>query len=492
MPSGPDALAPQDHLLAKRRILLDGVFSRLMDTLTGGVILAGLGLFVGADNFTIGLLASLPFLAQVAQLPAIKLLVHVPDRRRVVVWATLAGRFLLLGIALLLVAAPHRFTPGLLVGAMAAIAVLAVLATASWNWWLRDVIPRGELGRYFGRRLRITATIAALLLPAAGALLDAFIGRGRGAEGYALLFALGGLFGILSTYFVARTPHPMPRVPASRERAMPQIARVVRAPEHRALLVSLSLLASTLTIALPFTAVYLLRTVGYGFVAVTLFALVSQFAYVGSLTGWGHLSDRFGNRPVLLIGAGMLVVSLLGWTLTWAERSPILFAYLVALHFLSGFAIGGIELSAANILLKTAPEQNAPAYLAGLSLVRALAAGSATLLAGAAWQALGSGTLLEMEPFGLTTWSVRGFHVLAASSVLVGLLAMLTLRRIPEEGAAPTLEVAKTMRRDVRALSSVAGIRAFVHTVSYVVEYIAGPKPPRRLPRHGSPGAPKR
>jgi hypothetical protein len=32
------------------------------------------------------------------------------------------------------------------------------------------------------------------------------------------------------------------------------------------------------------------------------------------------------------------------------------------------------------------------------------------------------------------------------------------------------------MRREVHMISSVAGIRAFVHVVSYVVEFVAGPK----------------
>ncbi|MBI2015969.1 MAG: hypothetical protein HYS77_10600 [Candidatus Rokubacteria bacterium] len=68
-----------------------------------------------------------------------------------------------------------------------------------------------------------------------------------------------------------------------------------------------TLVAVTLTIALPFVAVFLLRSFEYSFAAITLVALVSQVGYAGSLRGWGYLSDHFGNRPILLISMGILV-----------------------------------------------------------------------------------------------------------------------------------------------------------------------------------------
>ncbi|MEK6974893.1 MAG: hypothetical protein AABY18_00960 [Candidatus Thermoplasmatota archaeon] len=69
----------------RRPLNWDAVLSRLMDSLTGGAFLAGLAVFTGAFNLQLGLLAAMPFLAQVVQLPALALLLRVQDRRRVVV-----------------------------------------------------------------------------------------------------------------------------------------------------------------------------------------------------------------------------------------------------------------------------------------------------------------------------------------------------------------------------------------------------------------------
>lgn len=487
-PSGP--LRPLEVERAKRTLLWDGVFARLMDTTTGGVFLAGLGLFLGADNFMIGLLASLPFFAQVAQLPTVKLLLRFQDRKRIVVACTAMARALLVLLAGLVLWKGAALGARPLAAVMALLAVLAVVATAAWNWWVRDVVPRAELGRYFSRRMRFTTLVAAASLPAAGALLDRFVARGEAAHGYALLFALGGLFGLVSTAFLVLTPHAPPAPPPDNRGVLRLVWATLKERRNRQLVTALGLVSATVSVALPFTAVYLLRGVGYSFLWVTGLVLVGQLAYVAGLRGWGHLSDRFGNRPILLISLGIAVVALFGWALAWSEGGYGLLAYLVGLHFLTGFALGGVDLTYSNILLKGAPEATAPAYLAAMGLTRAFVGGVATVAAGAAWQAVGEGVLATFHPWASAVWAVRGFHLLAFASGLVGLLALIALRGIEEEGGAPVFEVAIAMRREVRQMSSVAGIRAFVHVVSYAVELLTrapGTAPePRQPPVEGA------
>lgn len=470
---------------AKRTLMLDGTFSRIMDTLTGGVILAGLALHLGANSFLVGVLASLPFLAQGAQLFAVQLLMRVRNRKAVVVWSVGIARTLFILLAALVWFYGRELGPMPLVAVIAANALLAVFSTAAWNWWIRDVVPRDELGRYFGRRLRFSTFLAMLFLLAGGYFLDRAVETGRGDDGYALLFLAGGLAGYLSIYFLLRTPHPTPPPAPAREPATTQIVHALREGQAGRLAVALIFVTSTLTIALPFTAIYLLRSASFSVLWVTSFYIVSNLAYVGSLRGWGHLSDRFGHRPVLQISTGLLATALIGWSIAWTDRTATLIGLLILIHFLSGFAVAGIELSVHNLVLKTAPEANPLAYISGLLLVRATAAGLVTLAAGAAWQAIGSGALAALTvPFG-ATWTIRGFHVLALASVGVAVTALLLLRSVPEEGGAPTVDVARAMRREVRMISSVAGIRAFVHVVSYVVEFLSTrpPPPPAALDR---------
>jgi MFS family permease len=484
---GPAGLGIDPH--TRRMVVRDGVASRLMDTLTGGPFLAGLGLLVGASNLALGLLAALPFLAQVAQLPTLALLLRFHDRRRIVLLFCGIARTLLLAVAVVLVVRPSLLGPWALLGVLAINALLAVAATAAWNWWMRDLLPAGVLGRFFGSRMRLNSLVALGALLAAGYALDRFTDAGRATDGYALLFALGGAAGAIGLGYLARTPHPDPPPSPPAGRSWHALTAALRTPGTDRLAAALAVTAAAVTFALPFVAVFLLRALGMSYLAVTAMTALSQLAYVAGLRGWGHLSDHHGNRGVLLMAVGMLAAVQLGWALAGWPTGPTLLAWVALLHFLSGYAMGGVDLASTNVLLRGVPAQGAPAHLAAVSLSRALVAGLGTVAAGALWDVLGSGPVWTVG-----AWSLRGFQVLCLIAAGLSLAALWALRHLPEPTRPPVIEVARAMRREVHQMSSIAGIRGLIHAVSYSVELMASPfaarEQRRRRPPPKEPAAP--
>lgn len=458
----------------RRPLLADAVLSRLMDSITGGAFLAGLGLWAGADNFGLGILAALPFLAQVVQLPAVAVLLRWQDRRRIVVWTAGLARIILLAIAAVLLLKPAWVRQDTLILAMAAVAGLTVVATAAWNWWMRDLLPSAELGAFFGQRLRGATIVSLVAMLAGGGLLDWLTSRGGEATGYAVLFAVGAVAGLGGVVALRRTPHqPPPPSPPVKQ----SLLLVPKALRHTAkpLLWTLSLSTTAASFALPFAAIYLLRGLGYSFLAVTAMAVVSQIAYLFGLRGWAYVSDRYGDRSLLAISIGLLGLSLAGWAIAGWKSGLSLAIWLSGLHFLSGFAMGGIELANTNLLLRAASQGPVAAQLAGISLVRALAGGLGVLAAGAAWQALGPGVLWGATIPVLGDWELRGFQVLCIGALALCLATGLALRKMPYAEGNRTVDVARAMRREVNQMSSVAGIRGLIHAVSYYVELLAWP-----------------
>lgn len=62
-------------------VVWDGVCSQAMGALQGGAFLVAFALALGATNFEIGILAAIPFLAQVSQLLAIYLVERLRNRK---------------------------------------------------------------------------------------------------------------------------------------------------------------------------------------------------------------------------------------------------------------------------------------------------------------------------------------------------------------------------------------------------------------------------
>src|SRR5436853_6106999 len=73
---------------ASRLVLYDALTHEAMGALTTGVFLVGFAVAIGASNFAIGVLAAIPFLAQLLQIPAVALIERWRARRLISVSAS--------------------------------------------------------------------------------------------------------------------------------------------------------------------------------------------------------------------------------------------------------------------------------------------------------------------------------------------------------------------------------------------------------------------
>ena len=468
------AYTEAEQRAGQRAMVLEGVFSRAMEGVTGGVILAGFALALGATDMEIGLIAAIPFLAQLAHVPAIALLSRFPDRRALTIGAATASRILLGVMALVpfLDLGGVRPIHALLV-LLVAYAVLATLAGASWQVWVRELVPRERLGRYFGRRMAVLSAIGLVTIVLAGQ----FVGRWPGEQttAFAVLFAAGLALGLTSSVLLARAPSRPSAL--SHGGFLQRLKAPLRDRNYRRLLVFLGAWGFAANVSLPFMSVVLLKQLGYGLGVVTLFAAVSQLANVAGLRLWAPLTDRFGNKPVLGLGAAVFLAALLLWVLTPKDPGVGVLVMAGLVHVLLGFALAALDVASNGIVMKLAPEDEAPSFLASASVVKALAAGVAPLLAGLAVTLLnGRDFRLQLawtSPDGgglLTAVRLGPYDVLFAASILLGLYAAHRLLGFHEEGEAPPETVMRAMRREVGQVSSVAGMRTFAHVASYVVE----------------------
>jgi len=82
-----DTLTEEEIQSGLRNVIKDGLTSQTMGTLTGGVFLVAFALKLGASNTTIGLLAAIPPLAQLIQIPSIYLVEKYRVRRAITMYA---------------------------------------------------------------------------------------------------------------------------------------------------------------------------------------------------------------------------------------------------------------------------------------------------------------------------------------------------------------------------------------------------------------------
>ena len=465
----------QAHLESGLRALIkDGVYSQIVGTLTSGVLLVGYAMELGASNLAIGLLASLPFLAQLCQLPAIALVERFRARRRIAVIALSACRALMVPIAFLPLLGDGPLALGLLIGGVALSAGLGSIGSCAWNSWMRDLVPQRMLGDFFGRRLFFSTFYAMLFGLAGGLFVDHWNGLHLAArsDAYTVLFLIGALAGGLNVWHLSKVPEPR-MAPAEPHRKLSDVLRAPLADHNfRRLLAFLGSWHFSVNLAAPFFAVYLMTQLEYDIWVVTGLTVISQLANLLMLRQWGRLADNFSNKAVLSVCAPLFLASIIAFPFTaMPEKHAFTLPLLTVVHALMGAATAGITLASGNIGLKLAPHGRATAYLASTSLVTSLAAGLAPIIGGLfaddfvsrelsivlRWAS--SGNASEFIAIKLRHWDF--FFILASA---LGLFALQRLGKVREKGEVKEKiiiqQLALEARRTMINLSSVGGLRA--------------------------------
>jgi MFS family permease len=466
----PDTtITPADRVRGERALVQDAAWASLAGALYGGVIQVGFALALGAGPFIIGLLAAIPLMAQATQLPAIALVEHVRQRRKIAVVAVTAARILILSLAVLpfLDLGDVRLTWLLI--AQVGICVLGSIGGCSVNSWLHQFLPREGLGAFFARRLFWATSLACAGSLATGMLVDHWT-FGPKLHAYAVAFALAGFAGFVSSWFLAHVPEPVMTDGGPAVTIRSRIVAPFRDRPFRSMLLYIATWNAASNLAAPFLAVYLIQQLGLSLGTVTTLWVTSQVANAMTLYLWGRLSDRLSNKAILAVALPVYFACVLGLVFAAVpHNAAIVLAALYGVHFVMGAAGGGISLATGNMGLKLAPHGQGTAYLAAISLVAAITGGLVPILGGSLAHWFEAVQLSVVVRWGLpgqsgevSVLAFARWQFLFALSFLLGFLVMHALSRIREGEEISERVVmqhfALEALRTVNQVSSVAGL----------------------------------
>ncbi len=451
-------LTEQEVRRGLRLVIGDGLATEAMNSITTGAFLVAFALLLGANNFQIGLLASLPTLTNVFQLLSIWLVRRFNNRRAIAVICSTLARTPLLIIASL----PLLFNTAsidLLIFFLFFFYFFGSISGPAWNSWMKDLVPEDSLGTYFARRASYAQTLNAVLSLLMALGVDFVKKRYPQYElfTYAFMFLAAGLFGIYGVYCLYRTPEPQSIL--ARENIFKLFKRALQNANFRKLLAFNSAWIFAVNIATPFFTVFLLKTIGLPLAYIIGLTILSQVCSILTVRVWGRYGDRYSNKTVIAILCPLYMFCLIAWC--FVGIYPGFYANLILLaciHIFSGIATGGINLSLINIGLKLAPKDDAIVYLSIKNIVTALFSSTAPLIGGiladyfhnrsltinAAW--LGPAVTKELQLV-----SLHQYNFLFAIGALLAFVAIELLFRVKEVGEVEKDVVVKVMRSTIKS-----------------------------------------
>lgn len=442
-------ISEQDITTGLRWLTLEGAVSLGFNSITTSGFLAAFALALGANNLQIGILAAIPFLMQIVQIPAIWIVERVRRRKEIAVLSWFPAQLLWFPIALIpvFIGTPGGAAISLLLCLITFRGLLNAICNAAWNGWLRDLVPQEILGRFFSKRLAFATATAVVLSLGAALFVDYWRGHAPSEQAilsYTYVLLVSTFFiGLAGPIFMSLIPEPlMQPIPGPQPSLWQKLSAPIKDINFRRLIQFLLFWGFASNLAIPFFAVYMLKRLGFPLTWVIGLSILSQLFNLFFLRVWGRFVDRFGSKAVLSLCISLYLMVILGWIFTtMPERYFLTIPLLVLLHVFAGIANAGVTLTVGTIGLKLAPKTEATSYLVCASLATNLGAGLGPLCGGLLADFFSARqlnlTFTWIDPASavqLPALSIIGFDFLFGIAFILGIFTLGALATIREEG----------------------------------------------------------
>lgn len=231
------------------------------------------------------------------------------------------------------------------IGAYCASLFVANFGGPGWMSWMNDLVPEKQRGSYWSFRNSVAGVTQLVPIAAAGLALQQTKAQGLELAAFGVLFFLAFLFRLGGVLCLAgQHEPPMHRSAESRSMSFLAFLKDLKASNFGRFVVFSVLLNFTIQMIYPIIQVYLLQELGFDYNQYTWVTMTFTIASFVFMLYWGPLSDRFGNRRILLVSALLLPLVAVGWIFLkdwW---------WLIGLQLITGFLVSGVNLSTTNFI----------------------------------------------------------------------------------------------------------------------------------------------
>ncbi len=354
-------------------------------------------LHLGATSIQMGFLTAFPqLIGSLMQLVSVWLGTFLT--RRLLVLLTAMGQALLMlafaGLAVMNGANPASD----LILLVIAYQCSSNLIQPQWRAWLGSMVQHNERGKFFAARTRLTMATSLAMFVVGGIVLSLTDIVGLAWIGFALLFLTATIGRAYSSFFLfnMNDPNPQPVVPVSTQfyATFGIVREAFKDPIFRNYSFFVAGMQGMAAISAPFFAVYMLKVLNFSYFEYSMNLVAAIATQFFILRFWGKLSDKHGNRYIMLICSAALPVVPVLWLFSAN------YYYLLLVQLMSGLAWSGFNLTTANYLYDIRPHQtNFATYAALQAVVTAVMVFMGGLAGG--YLAAFSAVLVNLTPFSL-------------------------------------------------------------------------------------------
>ncbi|MBT9150864.1 MAG: hypothetical protein DDT40_01043 [candidate division WS2 bacterium] len=384
----------------------------------GGAPFAGFLRELGVSDLMYSVMMAMPAMGGIFQLFAAYFLERTGKIKKMFLISAIFQRLLIIPVVLLPLFVPKDME-NIMFAAMFLFLGVSALGAAfngvSFFSWMAVLIPIDIRGRFFGQR-QMMLYLAGML---GGFLVSFLLDSIGGFTGFAVVFVFVSIMAVLDIACFLNIKDP-PFIKS--EDNIPFVKVWKEAFLNRNFLrytIFWAVWIFGVAMPGPFFITFMLEYLEISFVEIAVYSAITNIFIILFGRIWGSFIDRFANRPILYICSSVIAVLPLLWFAAVPGRHHIPVA---VVHMLVGMFWGGIELTAANLMMGLSPDKNRSVYIANFSVISSLTGSILPFVAG--------GLLMQMTAnvsLSILNFNLQNYHILFASAVIIRLFALIFL-----------------------------------------------------------------
>ncbi len=436
-----------DNLRSLRLANADSSVATAFGTLVSGAFLVGFIQRLGGSDLWIGLLTAIPNLVGILQIPGAIWGRSFGSYKRFVMPGGLIWRAMYAPLVVLpFLPIPNAAKLTVLTICVLVASVSSMIVNPIYNDWLAEMVPANSRGFYFSRRNAICTAVGAIVGILGAVVLDQIRTAKHDDLAFSVIFGAGIICAALSMSFFLRM-QDLPRINPVRQNLREGI-RAIGAPfgdqHYRNVLIFLAVATFGQTFAGNFYFAFGRETLSLSFVVLVGATTVQAVGQVLSAKFWGFLSDKYGNKPSLILAGLGLALNPLPWVFCIPHHTMFNEWLLIISSFFMGIFWSGVNICQFNMMLATANPDDRANYIGSGMTVTAILGGISPLMGAFLMAALRSHGSPEIA-----------YKIVFIVGSVIRVVAVFCLAPVKEEGSSGVL----TTWRDLRTVTP-RGIRA--------------------------------
>ncbi len=352
----------------QKRFLASQVMASVYNSLVSGVLMTGFLLYLGVAPSKVGVVLSIPLLANIFQLMLERIWSRLPDSGRTINRLVFTGRMLILSIILIPLLLPGQDV--LIAGSLSARTAMAgvILAFAytiaassgiRLNYWMVNMVDADIQGTFFARRDRIVVVITTVLSFLGGILIDELKANEREYIGFAAVFLAAAVIAAADYAIIRKIPY-VEMHPVQEKQSFLKYVGCLRSDRRFGMfLFYMFWLNFATNMANPYYNAYMLDQLHLSFTHVMLLTSLQVLTQMLVAPIWGRIANRIHWNRILLVTTAALGVQFFIWPLVTSQSMGLI----LVIFFTSGLIATGLVTSQFMIPYDYIKPERAMAYL---------------------------------------------------------------------------------------------------------------------------------